>query len=229
MPKDYFLNARYLFGFLAPGTLWIASASLLLGSDPFQALRSMNFASGIALLAAGFVVGHVIAPWSFGFGIRLSRGLEWLVDSVRRRNSPSLDEQKERAIVDHARALLVSRCQNKEYVEALPDADFTKLCKRILLQANARVAQEIDELEAEINLRTGFAAPLLFAGLIWASPAGAGTANVLPGLAIVAMALGLVRQVEPMRRHERRAWCKMVLASCIAREISPEPRIHGAV
>jgi len=229
VPRDYFLSARYLFGFLAPGTLWIASASLLLGTDPFQSLRSMNFASGIALLAASFVVGHVIAPWSFGFGVRLSRGLEWLVDKVRGRNSPGLDEQKERAVINSARALLVSRCQDKEYVTALPDPSFMKLCKRILIQSNARVAREVDELEAEINLHTGFAAPLLFAGLVWASPAGAGTANVLPGLVIIAMALGLLRQVEPKRRHERRVWCKMVLASSIAREISPEPPSRGTV
>ena len=46
MPKDFFLNARYLFGFLAPGSMWIACVMLALNKDVAQIVQSMTVAQG---------------------------------------------------------------------------------------------------------------------------------------------------------------------------------------
>lgn len=218
MPRDFFLNARYLFGFLAPGALWLCCVLLGVGIDVGGYFATMSFAQAALFLAASFVVGHTAAALTFPLGVKASERLERHV-RFRHRDSVEADRRHETALTAHVRRVLDDRYGDDEYLGGLSNDALPRLCKRALLEGSTRYAQQLDEAEAEINLRTGFSSPIFVFGLLFAIRGWPAPVMVGLGAALILSAIVLVSEVASMRRGERRMWCEMFLIAHLAHDI----------
>ena len=134
----------------------------------------------MVFLAASFVMGHAMAPLSFPLGVSVSKRLERLIDRVHGKHALVQDEKRETELGGQVRLVLDQRYPGDPYLRQIDDAALPSFCKKVLLEGTTRFAQQLDEIEAEINLRTGFSAPMLVFGALWTCRSWPDLAGLLP-------------------------------------------------
>ena len=169
--SDYFINGRYLFGFILPGTLWVATAALLISPTEFEQFgRHATVAQWAGLLLAGLLAGHAIGPYTFDFVKWSSRIFHRLPVLHLGPERERLDDQQSERLVQlksRVKAIVQKRYADEAYYTKFNNNDLHLFCKRTVMEKTSKLGEKLTEFENEINLRAMFVLPLLAFAAVW--------------------------------------------------------------
>jgi hypothetical protein len=141
--KEFFVNARYLFGFLAPGLLWVATLLLLVDVNLKEALHAVSTVEIALVLAAGLVFGHALAGWSFGLCTNVSKLIQKLRDRILHKLLNRAAAGSNPKLVAHVRSLVNHRYAQDSYLTSLNDEDLSYFCGDYVTENSSRFAARI--------------------------------------------------------------------------------------
>jgi hypothetical protein len=229
--SDYFINGRYLFGFVLPGALWIAALTLFFGPKNLEELRQsiqqITVGGWIIFVVTSLLIGHTVGQYSFAFVRGVSRFLvqyiplrpfAWGGERKRLASQAAAKVILKRAVIDVVR----SRWNNPDLLSHLEQNDnhLHLFCKRYVLNKSESLGEKVSEFESEINLRAMFVPPILaFALALIVNP-------VLPYswplyIVLLVVAFLLCTWVDPVCSDEDLSIYEMFLV--IAYDTAPPP------
>ncbi len=221
--SDFFLGSRQLFGFLAPGSIWLASLFLLVFNiEPISLFEDLSGWKILFFFAASLVVGTAIETLSFNISVRLSA---WIHGQNVSREEGDLDyfpSDVDKTLMGHARDVIAKDYQDLTYTEGLNDREFSQLCRRHVLNHSSTGKERIIEYESEVNLLSMLFLPLLIFSAAW----GFHSAFQISGLTIFERGINIAKislpslivaglllfRLHPLRREESEYWFQSFLS-----------------
>lgn len=217
---DFFVGSRQLFGFLAPGVLWLVTLYLPFSSRfAGEVLAEADALDVLVFLAVALVVGTAVETISFKVAVRISAALRGERVSRERGDSDYFPLSVSPDLRRLCREIALRQAPAPEYVDGMTDRELSQHCKYTVLERSHRFRDRLVEYEAEINLLAMLSLPLvLFAGstALWGL-GGHGTTGrpLLEHLVVPAVALGLATllllRLHPLRREEAEWWFRFYL------------------
>ncbi len=252
-PFRQFLGIRHFFGALVPGCVWIAAVVILLAGKGslVSAARGISASDLTILLGIGFLAGFVLQSFSFRVGTALASSpvlkkkpfnvLRWghgnteyysnYATTVRQKAEAALKEESQVAfqIPEEVKKGIGKTGDGKGKKQNDPDLTFL-FCKRTIVERSARLADELEGIEADINLLATLPLPLAFFTLALAyrafmswQPAVLCLLVLLLGFALICLALV---QLQDMQEGEKTVCFEifLVLADAPSDQRRPEAK-----
>ncbi len=216
---DFFVGSRQLFGFLAPGVIWLFALYIPITSRPLgDVIRDAAPAEAFLFLALALLVGTAVESVSFGVAVRLSAAVRRGKVSREKHDFDYLPLSLPSDLIRRCRAVAARTEASPGYIDSLTDREFSQYCKYSVIDRSPKHGSRLLEYEAEINLLAMLVMPLALLAVstaVWGL-GGPGPAIspldrvVVPGTALVITLLLLLR-LHPLRREEAECWFRFFL------------------
>lgn len=200
--SDFFIGSRQLFGFIAPGAIWLSAWMLFNKPHPLVYLSGSDWGLRLVFFVGlSFVVGFMLQTLVF-------LALE-IIDNIGWRRMVKSDATPDSLLgdINFVRPLL-----EEDLDVSIPLRRVPKYCRNITLEHCTYARYRIIEMESEINFMVALSFSLPFLSAAWmTSEWSKGAPKVLfAATALVSLVLGFKR-VPAMRRNEKRMWCEKYL------------------
>ena len=254
-PGDFYVRSRQFFGFLLPGTLWLAAAGLALSTQTIAGLltafANMSAIGAVLFLAFAFAIG-LVTQRTFDLTYAISRFITKRVPSLARRDkTDALSDRGFYIARETIRAMGREPTDDgKRALQSIAEAEIAAglwaerrahflICKSFLIARQSALVARMMEAEDEISL-VGML-PMPFAacmvGLWLRAPelAAMGLRGSLWGwriglpAALIAGEYMLFRLFRHLRRHETRdGFRSFVVETTMTATLSAESATHDA-
>lgn len=215
---DFFIGSRQLFGFLAPGLVWLLVIYVAIGrSTVLEALSKAEALEILAFLGLALVVGTAVETISFRIAVRASASLRGDRVSREADDSDYFPLSLPRDLISHCRELAVRRSNVPEAIRGMSDRQLSQYCKYSVIERTEELRSRLIEYESEINLLAMLPLPLVLfsvSNLLSAlrpevlMPL---SLRLLMSLVALLVALLMLFRLHPLRREEAEAWFRFFL------------------
>lgn len=211
-PTDFFIGSRQLFGYIAPGAIWVCGWFMFFARE-----NPVDYFGGdswlirfIFFVGLSYVVGYVLQTLLFWpYLVWDERGSLWPWPAKSYGMPPWLakDDQLQRD-VDASIPLLA---EDMRLAEVRRDR-VPKYCRNIALEYCTFARYRILELESEINFMVALSYSLPWLSLGWAVYDSHSWPPKLLCVGTVVLSLVLLlKRVPKLRRNEKAMWCEKYL------------------